>query len=62
MKPPITVNLFGKSDSRSVEIQPRGGFFTRHIKAPREAVPSLFKPLSPTLLHYSNTSFRLNRG
>ena len=46
----VKVNLFGKNGQRSLEIQPRGGFSTRHIKAPVEAVPSIFSPVTPEMV------------
>ena len=30
---------------KKLTITPRGGFSTRHVKAPRETVPSLFEPV-----------------
>ena len=41
------INLFGAAGKRTVEIATRGGFLTRHIKAPRETVPSIFAPAKP---------------
>ena len=46
----IEVNLFGKSGQRSLEIQPRGGFPTRHVKVPHEPVPSIFSPVTPEMV------------
>lgn len=46
----VTVNLFGKNGQRSLEIQPRGGFSTRHIKVPVEPVPSIFSPVTPEMV------------
>jgi hypothetical protein len=43
----LTITLFGATGTRTLEITPRGGFPTRHVKAPREAVPSLFQPETP---------------
>ena len=42
MKKQVKVNLFGAAGERQINITTRGGFLTRHIKAPREIVPSLF--------------------
>lgn len=42
----IEVILIGKSRSRTVNIESRGGFHTRHVKAPREQVPSIFGDVS----------------
>ncbi|MCE2416733.1 hypothetical protein J4G07_22390 [Candidatus Poribacteria bacterium] len=42
MKKQVKVTLFGAKGKRTLNIATRGGFLTRHIKAPREAVPSLF--------------------
>lgn len=45
MKKQILINLFGAAGKRTVEITPRGGFLTRHIKVPsRENVPSISAP------------------
>ena len=41
------INLFGATGKRTVEIATRGGFPTRHVKCPREAVPSIFAPAKP---------------
>lgn len=46
----VKVNLFGKNGQRSLEIQPRGGFSTRHIKVPVEPVPSIFSPVTPEMV------------
>ena len=46
----VTVNLFGKNGQRSLEIQPRDGFPTRHIKVPCEPVPSIFSPVTPEMV------------
>ncbi len=43
----LTITLFGATGTRTLEITPRGGFPTRHVKAPRETVPSLFEPETP---------------
>lgn len=40
----VKVTLFGAAGKRQVNITSKGGFFTRHIKAPREAAPFLFAP------------------
>lgn len=40
MKKQILINLFGAAGKRIVEITPRGGFFTRHIKVPRRETAS----------------------
>ena len=50
MAKPITINLFGKNGQRSLEIQPRGGFSTRHVKVPLEPVPSIFSPVTPEMV------------
>ena len=42
MKKQIKVTLFGAKGKRTLNITTLGGFLTRHIKAPREVVPSLF--------------------
>ena len=47
MKKQILINLFGAAGKRTVEIATRGGFPTRHVKCPREAVPSIFAPAKP---------------
>ena len=44
MKKQIAITLFGAAGTRTLEITTRGGFPTRHIKAPRETAPSLFEP------------------
>ena len=44
MKKQVMITLFGATGTRTLEITPRGGFPTRHVKAPRETVPSLFEP------------------
>ena len=41
------INLFGAAGKRTIEIATRGGFPTRHVKCPREAVPSIFAPAKP---------------
>ena len=44
----LTITLFGATGTRTLEITPRGGFPTRHVKAPREiGSPSLFEPEIP---------------
>lgn len=44
----LTITLFGATGTRTLEITPRGGFPTRHVKAPRETgSPSLFEPETP---------------
>lgn len=43
----LAINLFGTAGKRTVEITNRGGFTTRHVKAPRETVPSIFAPAKP---------------
>ena len=44
----LTITLFGATGTRTLEITPRGGFPTRHVKAPREnGFPSLFEPETP---------------
>ena len=50
MKKQIKVNLFGAQGQRSIEVTSRGGFPTRHIKVPREAIPSIFSPVPPDLV------------
>lgn len=45
MKKQVKITLFGAAGKRTVEITSRGGFFTRHIKAPRKSVPSTPKPV-----------------
>ena len=47
MKRQIIVNLFGAAGERQVNITPKGGFFTRHIKAPREITPPISPPANP---------------
>ena len=42
----IKINLFGATGHRTVEVKPKGGFPTRHIKAPRGTVPSIFDPVT----------------
>ena len=44
MKKQILINLFGTAGKRTVEITTRGGFLTRHIKAPRETAASISTP------------------
>ena len=44
MKKQILINLFGAAGKRTIEITPRGGFLTRHIKAPRETAPTTPAP------------------
>ena len=43
----LIITLFGATGTRTREITPRGGFTTRHVKAPRETVPSIFEPVNP---------------
>ena len=43
----IHVRLFGATGERTTEISTRDGFTTRHVKAPRETVPSIFEPVNP---------------
>ena len=43
----IAINLFGAAGKRTIEVTTRGGFYTRHVKAPRESVPSIFSPAKP---------------
>ena len=44
----LTITLFGATGTRTLEITPRGGFPTRHVKAPRETgSPSHFEPETP---------------
>jgi hypothetical protein len=47
MKKQILINLFGAAGKRTIEVTTRGGFYTRHVKAPREAVPSTSAPVKP---------------
>ena len=42
MKKQVKITLFGEKGKRTLNITTRGGFLTRHIKSPREAIPSLF--------------------
>ena len=42
MKKQVKVNLFGAAGERQINITTRGGFLTRHIKASRETISSLF--------------------
>lgn len=44
MKKQLTITLFGAAGTRTVDITPRGGFPTRHIKVPRETEPYLLEP------------------
>ena len=46
MKKQVIVNLFGARGKRQVDISTKGGFPTRHIKAPRETVPSISAPVN----------------
>ena len=41
----VEITLIGKNGTRSIEVEQRG-LLTRHVKAPREAVPSLFGDVS----------------
>ena len=43
----VTVTLLGAGGERQIEINARGGFPNRHIKAPRETVPSIFATAKP---------------
>lgn len=54
----IEVNLFGKNRQRSLEIQPRGGFPTRHVKVPHEPVPSIFSPVTPEMVEVERKAQR----
>lgn len=46
----VKVTLHGNPDGqRSVEVIQRGGFSTRHVKVPREDVPSIFEPTPETI-------------
>ena len=48
MKKQVKITLFGAAGKRTLNITTRGGFFTRHIKAPREMIPpSKPAPVSP---------------
>ena len=42
----IEVTLTGANGSRTTEVNEPRGLLTRHVKAPREAVPSLFGDVS----------------
>ena len=41
MKKQVKITLFGAKGKRTLNITTRGGFLTRHIKAPRETDPSI---------------------
>ena len=47
MKKQVEITLFGARGKRTLNITTRGGFFTRHIKAPREIPPSKPAPATP---------------
>ena len=47
MKKQVEITLFGAKGKRTLNITTRGGFFTRHIKAPRDIAPSTPEPVSP---------------
>ena len=47
MKKQVKITLFGATGKRTLNITPRGGFPTRHIKAPREIHPSTPAPVKP---------------
>ena len=47
MKKQVKITLFGAKGKRTLNITTRGGFLTRHIKAPRETVPSTPAPANP---------------
>ena len=52
----LTITLFGATGTRTLEITPRGGFPTRHVKVPRETgSPSLFEPETPKALAADRT-------
>ena len=45
MKKQVKITLFGAKGKRTLDITTRGGFPTRHIKAPRETAPATPKPV-----------------
>ena len=45
MKKQVKITLFGAKGKRTLDITTRGGFLTRHIKAPREPAPATPKPV-----------------
>ena len=47
MKKQVKITLFGAKGKRTLNITTRGGFLTRHIKAPRESVPPAPAPVNP---------------
>ena len=47
MKKQVKITLFGAKGKRTLNITTRGGFLTRHIKAPRETAPSTPAPANP---------------
>ena len=47
MKKQVNITLFGAKGKRTLNITTRGGFLTRHIKAPRETAPSTPAPANP---------------
>ena len=47
MKKQVKITLFGAKGKRTLNITTRGGFLTRHIKAPREIAPSTPAPANP---------------
>ena len=47
MKKQVKITLFGATGKRTLNITTRGGFLTRHIKAPREVHPSTPAPVKP---------------
>ena len=47
MKKQVKITLFGAKGKRTLNITTRGGFLTRHIKAPRETAPSTPAPVNP---------------
>ncbi len=47
MKKQVKITLFGTKGKRTLNITTRGGFLTRHIKAPRDTAPSTPAPATP---------------
>ena len=47
MKKQVKITLFGAKGKRTLNITTRGGFLTRHIKAPREIAPPTPAPVNP---------------
>ena len=46
-KTKLSITLFGATGTRTLEITPRDSFPTRHVKTPRETVPSISAPVNP---------------